>query len=56
MLKKIVILLSSSITLFVFWILGFEKVYAQILKLGASIILSPFKNVTPVLKIEQAHL
>ncbi len=55
MLKKIAILLSSSITLFILWLLGLEKVYAQILKWGASIILSPFKNVTPVLKIEQPH-
>lgn len=55
MLKKIAILLSGSISLFVFWIWGLEKVYAQILNFGATMILSPFKNVTPVLKMEQAH-
>lgn len=55
MLKKIAILLSSSLALFILWIIGLEKVYAHILKFGASIILSPFSNVTPVLKTGQGH-
>lgn len=55
MIKKISILISSTIGLYALWLVGLEKIYAQILKLGASIILSPFSNVTPVLKIDQAH-
>lgn len=55
MIKKISILLGSTIGLFVLWLLGFEKVYAHILKFGASIILAPFSNVTPVLKTAQDH-
>lgn len=55
MLKKISILVASSVSLFVFWMIGLEKVYAQILKFGASILLSPFSNVTPVLKLNQGH-
>ena len=55
MIKKISILISSTIGLYVLWLLGLEKIYAQILKFGASIILSPFSNVTPVLKLDQAH-
>jgi len=55
MLKKIIILLSSSISLFILWIIGLEKIYAHILKFGASILLSPFSNVTPVLKADQTH-
>ena len=55
MIKKIGILVSSSIVLFVLWLLGLEKVYARILDFGASILLSPFSNITPVLKLEQAH-
>lgn len=55
MLKKILILIISSISLFILWIIGLEKIYAYILKFGASIILSPFSNVTPVLKADQTH-
>lgn len=55
MMKKIFILLASTIALFSLWLLGLEKVYAHILKFGASILLSPFSNVTPVLKTELAH-
>lgn len=55
MIKKISILITSTIGLYVLWLLGMEKIYAQILKFGASIILAPFSNVTPVLKLEQAH-
>lgn len=55
MIKKISILVSSTIGLYALWLLGLEKIYAQILKFGASIILSPFSNVTPVLKLDQAH-
>jgi len=32
-----------------------EKVYAEILKLGASLLLSPFSNITPLLKINNGH-
>lgn len=55
MLKKVAILLSSSLALFILWTFGLEKVYAHILKFGASIILSPFSNITPVLKVDQPH-
>lgn len=55
MIKKISILISSTIGLYALWLVGLEKIYAQILKFGASIILSPFSNVTPVLKLDQAH-
>ncbi|NPD83369.1 hypothetical protein HNS38_01270 [Lentimicrobium sp. L6] len=55
MIKKISILISSTIGLYALWLLGLEKIYAQILKFGASFILSPFSNVTPVLKLDQAH-
>ena len=55
MMKKIFILLASTIALFSLWLLGLEKVYAHILKFGASILLSPFSNVTPVLKTELTH-
>lgn len=55
MLKKISILLASSISLFVLWLVGLELIYAQILKFGASIILSPFSNITPVLNINNGH-
>ena len=55
MIKKTFILIGSTIGLFLLWMLGLEKVYAQILKFGASIILSPFSNVTPVLKINNGH-
>jgi len=55
MIKKILILLASTIALFALWLMGLEKVYAHILKFGASIILSPFSKVTPVLKVDQAH-
>ena len=55
MIKKIFILISSTIGLYALWLLGLEKIYAQILKFGASIILAPFSNVTPVLKLDQAH-
>lgn len=55
MIKKISILLISSLSLFAFWLLGLEKVYAQVLKFGASIVLSPFSNLTLVLKLEQDH-
>jgi hypothetical protein len=34
---------------------GLEKVYAEILKLGASLLLSPFSNITPLLKINNGH-
>jgi hypothetical protein len=55
MFKKISILLGSSIGLFVLWLLGLEKAYAAILKFGASLILSPFSNLTPLLKTNNGH-
>jgi len=55
MIKKILILLSTTIALFALWIIALEKIYAQILTYGASLILSPFPKVTPVLKLDQAH-
>lgn len=55
MIKKLSILLGSSISLFVLWLLGLEKIYAQLLYWGARIVLSPFSKVTPVLKAEQEH-
>lgn len=55
MIKKISILLGSSVGLFTLWLFGFEKVYAQILKFGASILLYPFSSVTPVLKTNNGH-
>lgn len=55
MIKKISILITSTIGLYALWLFGMEKIYAQILKFGASIILAPFSNVTPVLKLDQAH-
>ncbi len=55
MIKKISVLIGSTIGLFLLWMVGLEKVYAQILKFGASIILSPFSNVTPVLKTNNGH-
>ena len=36
MMKKIFILLASTIALFSLWLLGLEKVYAHILKFGIS--------------------
>ena len=55
MTKKISILLTSSVALFAFWLLGLEKLYAHILKFGASLILSPFSKVTPVLQMKDGH-
>ncbi|OYT15160.1 MAG: hypothetical protein B7C24_14500 [Bacteroidetes bacterium 4572_77] len=55
MIKKVSILAVSSISLFALWLLGLEKVYAHILKFGASIILSPFSNLTPVLNMKNGH-
>jgi len=55
MIKKISILIGSTVGLFLLWMVGLEKIYAQILKFGASVILSPFSNVTPVLKMNGGH-
>jgi len=55
MTKKISILLGSSVSLFILWILGLEKIYAQILKGGASLLLSPFDQITPLLKMNNGH-
>jgi|GEM_PF-5232928 hypothetical protein len=55
MIKKISILLGSSVLLFGFWLMGLEKVYSWILYYGASALLSPFSSVTPVLKSEKMH-
>jgi len=55
MLKKISILLGSTVSLFLLWMLGLEKIYAEVLKLGASLLLSPFSNITPLLKINNGH-
>ncbi len=55
MIKKLSILLGSSISLFILWMIGLEKIYAEILKFGASVLLFPFSNVTPVLKINNGH-
>ena len=55
MLKKISILLGSTISLFLLWMVGLEKIYAEVLKLGASLLLSPFSNITPLLKINNGH-
>ena len=55
MLKKISILLGSTVSLFLLWMVGLEKIYAQFLKLGASLLLSPFSNITPLLKINNGH-
>jgi len=55
MFKKLSILIGSSISLFVLWMLGFEKIYAQILKFGTSILLSPFSDITTHLRIVNNH-
>jgi len=55
MTKKISILIGSTISLFLLWMIGLEKIYAQLLKFGASVLLSPFSNITPVLKTDNAH-
>lgn len=55
MIKKISILIGSTAGLFLLWMVALEKIYAQILKFGASILLSPFPNVTPVLKFNNGH-
>lgn len=55
MIKRISILITSTIGLYALWLLVMEKIYAQLLKFGASIILAPFPNVNPILKLDQAH-
>ncbi|NOR88183.1 MAG: hypothetical protein GQ527_11290 [Bacteroidales bacterium] len=55
MIKKISILIGSSVGLFALWLLGLEKVYAQVLKFGASIILFPFSNITHFLEVNNGH-
>ncbi len=55
MIKKIAILIGSSVTLFALWLFGLEQVYAEVLKFGASILLAPFSNITPVLNMHNGH-
>jgi len=55
MLKKLSILIGSSISLFILWMIGLEKLYAQLLKFGASTLLSPFSDITALLKMADNH-
>ena len=55
MIKKTAILIGSSVALFVLWLLGLEQVYAEVLKFGASILLAPFPDITPVLNNVNGH-
>ena len=55
MLKKISILLGSSLSLFFLWLIGLEKLYARLLDLGTTLLLSPFSSITTVLNIDGDH-
>ncbi len=55
MLKKISILLGSSLSLFFLWLIGLEKLYARLLDLGTSLLLAPFSSVTTILNTDNAH-
>jgi len=55
MLKKISILLGTSLSLFFLWIIGLEKIYAKILDFGTTLLLSPFSSITTVLNTDNAH-
>ena len=55
MLKKILILLGSSLGLFFLWLVGLEKLYARLLDLGTTLLLSPFSSITTVLNIDGDH-
>jgi len=55
MLKKLSILIGSSISLFILWMIGLEKLYAQVLKFGTSILLAPFSDVSTHLRIVNNH-
>ncbi len=54
-MKKIVILILLSLALYILWIIGLEKWYAYLLYWGSSFVLSPFSNITPVLKADLIH-
>lgn len=54
-MKKILLLLVLSAALYILWLFGLEKIYAHILFEGASLLLSPFSNITPILKAELTH-
>ncbi len=54
-MKKIGLLILISLVLYVLWIVGLEQWYAHLLYGGSKLLLSPFGNITPVLKTELAH-
>ncbi len=54
-MKKIGLLILISLVLYVLWIIGLEQWYAYLLYGGSKLLLSPFGNITPVLKTELAH-
>lgn len=55
MIKKLAILIGSSIGLFSLWLVGLEKLYANLLYWGAKVLLSPFSNVISVLNTKEDH-
>ncbi len=54
-MKKTGLLILISLVLYILWIIGLEQWYAYLLYGGAKLLLSPFGNITPVLKTELAH-
>lgn len=54
-MKKIIILIVVSLVLYILWIIGMEQLYAHMLYGGAKLLLSPFGNITPVLKTDLLH-
>lgn len=55
MFKKLSILIASSVSLFILWMIGLEKLYAEALKFGTSVLLSPFSSITTHLRIVNNH-